>query len=113
MFGDELTRAGLPEPARRAARRRAVFVTAAPEPGSTPELRAFEAGLRGGSSGARPTRTPCSPGARRRGVLDALAAAGRRANLRRIVAERYLAAPPPDESASRAFRLRDGAREYL
>ena len=46
------------------------------------------------------------------GVLDALAVAGRRANLRRVVAERYLASPPPP-SAFSAFRMRDGEREYL
>ena len=44
-------------------------------------------------------------------MLDALAAAGGRANLRRVVAERYLAAPPPDEGFT-TFRMRGRAREY-
>jgi branched-chain amino acid transport system substrate-binding protein len=108
VFGDELTRAGLPRRLDPAARRRAVFVTAAPEPGSTPEFEAaFEQEFR---------RTPDPYAAltwrATKGVLDALAAAGRRANLRRVVAERYLADPVPP-SAFTEFRLRGGKREYL
>ena len=45
-------------------------------------------------------------------VLDAVAAAGRRANLRREVVERYLALPPLPESFT-AFRMRGGEREYV
>jgi hypothetical protein len=56
-----------------------------------------------GFAGNRGVETP---------TLDALAAAGRRANLRRVVAERFLASPPP-VSPFTAFRLRGGEREYL
>ena len=42
VFPDELTRAGLAERLTGAARRRAVLVSSAPEPGSTGELRGFE-----------------------------------------------------------------------
>ena len=111
VFGDELTRAGLPGRLDPAARRRAVFVTAAPEPGSTPELRAFEADFEA-QFGRAPDPYAALTWRATQGVLDALAAAGRRANLRRIVAERFLASPPP-ESPFTAFRMRGGARDYL
>jgi branched-chain amino acid transport system substrate-binding protein len=111
VFGDELTRAGLPDRLARAPRRRAVFVTAAPEPGSTPELRAFENDFEE-QFGRPPDPYAALTWGATQGVLATLAAAGRRANLRRIVAERFLASPPP-ESGFSAFRLRAGAREYL
>jgi branched-chain amino acid transport system substrate-binding protein len=108
VFGDELTRAGLPGRLVPAARRRAVFVTAAPEPGSMPEFEAaFEEEF-----GRAPDPYAALTWRATKGVLDALAAAGRRANLRRIVAERYLDDPVP-LSPFTAFRLRGGAREYL
>lgn len=108
VFGDELTRAGLPGRLAAPARRRAVFVTAAPEPGSTPEFEAaFEQEF-----GRAPDPYATLTWRATQGVLDALAAAGRRANLRRVVAERFLASPPPVSGFS-AFRLRDGEREYL
>jgi ABC-type branched-subunit amino acid transport system substrate-binding protein len=108
VFGDELTRAGLPRRLDPAALRRAVFVTAAPEPGSEPEFEAaFEQEL-----GRAPDPYAALTWRATRGVLDALAAAGRRANLRRVVTESFLASPPAP-SGFRAFRLRDGEREYL
>jgi branched-chain amino acid transport system substrate-binding protein len=108
VFGDELTRAGLPQRLDRAARRRAVFVTAAPEPGTEPEFEAaFEQEF-----GRAPDPYATLAWRATTGVLDALAAAGRRANLRRIVTERYLADPVPPSTFS-AFRMRDGEREYL
>jgi branched-chain amino acid transport system substrate-binding protein len=108
VFGDELTRAGLPGRLARAARRRAVFVTAAPEPGTVPE---FEAAFEQEFNRA-PDPYAALTWRATTGVLDALAAAGRRANLRRIVVERYLADPVPPSTFS-AFRIRDGEREYL
>jgi ABC-type branched-subunit amino acid transport system substrate-binding protein len=106
VFGDELTRAGLPRRLDPAARRRAVFVTAAPEP--DPEFEAaFEQEF-----GRTPDPYAALTWRATQGVLDALAAAGRRANLRRVVAERYLADPVPPSRFS-AFRMRDGEREYL
>jgi branched-chain amino acid transport system substrate-binding protein len=108
VFGDELTRAGLPRRLDPAARRRAVFVTAAPEPGSAPEFEdVFEQEF-----GRTPDPYAVLTWRATQGVLDALAAAGRRANLRRVVAGRFLASPPPP-SAFTAFRMRDGKREYL
>jgi branched-chain amino acid transport system substrate-binding protein len=111
VFGDELTRAGLAGRLDPAARRRAVFVSAAPEPGSTPELEAFEAAFE-----ERFLRAP-DPYAvlawRATGrILDAIEAAGPRGRLRRAVVERYLAQPPPQEAFT-AFRVRGGGREYL
>ena len=106
VFGDELTRAGLPRRLDRAARRRAVFVTSAPEP-----IAEFEASFEQ-EFGRTPDPYAALAWRATRGVLDALAAAGRRANLRRVVAERYLADPVPPSSFT-AFRMRDGKREYL
>ncbi len=111
VFGDELTRGGLPEALVAAARRRAVFVSSAPEPSSTPELRAFEADFEA-EFGRRPDPYAVLAWEGTGRVLDALAAAGRRANLRREVVERYLALPPLPETFT-AFRMRGGEREYL
>ena len=112
VFPDELTRAGLAERLTGAARRRAVLVSSAPEPGSTDELRGFEdaftsrvrappgpvrgAGMAGGAARARgdPRRRP-------------------RANLRRVVVERYMALPA-GRTGFTAFRVRGGGRRaYL
>jgi branched-chain amino acid transport system substrate-binding protein len=106
VFGDELTRAGLPGRLVPAARRRAVFVTSAPEPDAEFEA-AFEQEF-----GRTPDPYAALAWRATRGVLDALAAAGRRANLRREVVERYLDDPVPP-SPFTAFRLRNGEREYL
>ena len=110
VFGDELTRAGLPSRLPRAARRRAVFVSAAPEPGSTAELRGFEAAFEEQFERA-PDPYAVLAWRATNGVLDAIEAAGRRGNLRRVVVERYLAQPPRPEPFT-AFRLRGGRREY-
>jgi branched-chain amino acid transport system substrate-binding protein len=111
VFADELTRAGLSDRLGRAARRRAVFVSSAPEPGSTAELREFETAFEEQFERApEPYAVLAWQGTRR--LLDALAAAGGRANLRREVVERYLALPPPPEGFT-AFRVRRGEREYL
>ena len=110
VFGDELTRAGLPSRLPRAARRRAVFVSAAPEPGATAELREFEASFEEQFERA-PDPYAVLAWRATNGVLDAIEAAGRRGNLRRAVVERYLAQPPRPEPFT-AFRLRGGEREY-
>jgi len=110
VFGDELTRAGLPGRLGRAARRRAVFVSAAPEPGSTPELRGFEAAFEKQFERA-PDPYAVLAWRATESVLDAIEAAGSRGNVRRVVAERYLSQPPAPEAFT-AFRLRGGQREY-
>jgi branched-chain amino acid transport system substrate-binding protein len=107
VFGDELARAGLPE---RLARRRAVFVTAAPEPGSTPELREFEAAFEE-EFGRVPDPYAVLAWRATNGILEAVEAAGSRGNLRPEVAERYLAQPPRPEPFIE-FRLRGGRRVY-
>jgi hypothetical protein len=111
VFPDELTRAGLPGRLAVAARRRAVFVSSAPEPGSTQELRAFEAEFEQRFERAPDPYAVLAWRATRR-VLDALEAAGSRANLRREVVESYLALPPAPEGFT-TFRVRGGEREYL
>ncbi|HWM12068.1 MAG TPA: hypothetical protein VNO82_22090 [Solirubrobacteraceae bacterium] len=109
VFPDELTRGGLPR--RLAGLRRAVFVSSAPEPASTPELRAFEAEFEEEFERAPDAYAVLAWRATRR-VLEAIEAAGARANLRREVVRSYLALPPPPEEFT-AFRLRGGEREYL
>jgi branched-chain amino acid transport system substrate-binding protein len=110
VFSDELTRAGLPHRLAPAALTRAVFVSSAPEPGSTTELRAFEAAFEE-EFGRTPDPYAVLAWQGTRRVLDAIAAAGPRARLRREVAERYLALPPLPERFT-AFRVRGGERRY-
>ena len=98
VFPDELTVAGIAPALPRAVRRRCAFVTSAP-----PVDRTFEDAFK-----AQYGRTP-SPYAAlgfqaMRRVLDAIEAAGSRARLRRVVAERYFALPP----ASTRFTVRRG-----
>lgn len=111
VFPDELTRAGLAALLPPAVRRRAVFVSSAPEPGSTPELRAFESAFAGEFGRAPDPYAALAYTAMRR-VLQAISGAGSRARLRRVVIERYLALPPAADGFT-AFRIRDGRREYL
>lgn len=111
VFGDEVTRGGLPRRLSPAARKRAVFVTSAPRPGSTAELRSFEAAFED-EYGRQPDQYAALAWEGTRGVLEAIEAAGKRANLRTVVAERYLAQPPPPERLE-AFRVRGGGRGYL
>lgn len=111
VFADELTRAGLARRLPPDVLRRAVFVSSAPEPGSTPELRAFEAAFAEEFGRAPdPYAVLAWQGTRR--VLEAITAAGRRANLRREVVKSYLALPPPPERFT-AFRVRGGRRMYV
>ncbi len=111
VFGDELTRAGLPGRLDPAALRRAVFVSAAPEPGSTPELRTFEQAFEAAFD-RRPDPYAVLAWEGTRRVLEAITDAGDQGRLRRVVAERYLALPPPEEAFT-AFRWRGGERDYL
>jgi branched-chain amino acid transport system substrate-binding protein len=107
VFGDELVRAGLAE---RLTRRRTVFVTAAPEPGSTAELREFEAAFEE-EFGRVPDPYAVLAWRATSGILEAIEAAGTRGNVRPEVAERYLARPPRPEPFIE-FRLRGGRRVY-
>ena len=112
VFPDELTRAGLAERLTGAARRRAVLVSSAPEPGSTGELREFEDAF-AAQFGRRPDPYAVLAWQAERRVLDAIRAAGSRANLRRVVVERYMELPAVT-GAFTAFRVRGGGRrEYL
>ena len=94
VFPDEVTRAGIADRLPPAVRRRSRFVTSAP-----PRDVDFEAAFK-----AQYGRTPgpyavLAYQAMRR-VLDAIDAAGKRARLRRVVIERYLALPAPAERFS-------------
>ena len=96
VLPDALTRAGVAERLTAAARRRAVLVSSAPEPGSTPELRAFEADFEA-EFGRRPDRYAAIAWLGMRRVLDAIEAAGPRGNLRRAVIAAYHALPAPPQ----------------
>jgi branched-chain amino acid transport system substrate-binding protein len=111
VFPDELTRAGLARLLPPAVRRRSIFVSSAPEPGSTAELRDFERAFADEFGRAPDPYAVLGYRAMRR-VLQAIAGAGPRAHLRRVVAERYLALPPA-ETGFTAFRVRGGRRAYL
>jgi branched-chain amino acid transport system substrate-binding protein len=110
VFPDELTRAGLARRIAPAARRRAVMVSSAPVPGSTPELRSFAAAF-DERFGRRPDPYAVLAWRAARRVLDAVDAAGRRANVRRVVVQRALALPRADDGFT-AFRVRAGRRAY-
>lgn len=97
VFPDTLTFAGVEDRLSPAARRRAVFVSSAPKPGSTPQLRDFAGRFR-----ERYGRTPgpyAIVGYRAMGgVLDAISRAGNRAGYRQEVVDQYFAhagAPGP------------------
>ena len=112
VFPDELTRAGLAERLTGAARRRAVLVSSAPEPGSTDELRGFEDAFTT-AFGHRPDPYAVLAWQAERRMLEAIRAAGSRANLRRVVVERYMALPALRHRFT-AFRPRAGGRRaYL
>lgn len=109
VLPDAVVRAGVER--RLDADTRAVLVSAAPEPGSTPALRRFEANFM-----ARFRRAPgpyAAVGhAAMLAVLDAIARAGGKANEREAVIRAFFAGSRP-APAFTAYRLRDGRREYL
>jgi ABC-type branched-subunit amino acid transport system substrate-binding protein len=111
VFPDELTRGGLAAALPPAVRRRSVFVSSAPRPGSTPELRSFEQAFKA-EFGRTPDPYAALTYRAMRRVLEAVTGAGTSARLRRVVVERYLALPPAAESFT-AFRLRGGERHYV
>lgn len=109
VFGDELTRAGLAGLLAPAARRRAVMVSSAPEPGTYPGFeRAFEE-----QYGREPDPYAVLGWLAMRQVLAALERAGPRANLRRVVIERYFELEALSKPFSVFRPLRGGGREYL
>ena len=112
VFGDDLTRAGLDRRLGGRAARRAVFVTRAPRPRSTPALRRFHRRYVE-RFGTDPGAYAALGHAVMRSVLDGgIARAGSRAGARDRVAEVYLQAPPELPAAS-AFQIRAGRRSYL
>ena len=105
VFGDELARAGLADRLPPAARRRATFVSSAPEPGSTPELRSFEAGFLA-RYGRRPGPYAVLGWRAMRRVLEAIEGAGERANRRQAVIRAYFELPAEPRRFT-TFRARD------
>jgi branched-chain amino acid transport system substrate-binding protein len=111
VFPDELTRGGLARLLPPSVRRHSIFVSSAPRPGSTAELRTFERAFRD-EYGRTPDPYAVLGYRAMRRVLQAITEAGSRARLRRVVVERYMALPPAADGFT-AFRLRGGRREYL
>jgi ABC-type branched-subunit amino acid transport system substrate-binding protein len=125
---DALTRSGIGERLSGAARRSAVFVSAAPEPGSTPELRRFEAAFRE-RFGRAPGPYAAIGYEAMRSVLAAIVAAGDRAGTRQAVIDAYFAEPERSGTVLgdyaidprgqitparfTAFRVRGGRAEYV
>jgi ABC-type branched-subunit amino acid transport system substrate-binding protein len=88
VLPDAVTRGGAAGLLGKAARRNAIFVSSAPEPGSTPALRHFEASFR------EQFRREPGPYAAvgydaMRAVLDALRASGDRVTVRQAVVDAY------------------------
>ena len=128
VLPDAITRTGIAERLSPAARRSAVLVSVAPEPGSTPELRAFEADFRE-RFGRAPGPYAAIGYEAMRSVLAAIVTAGDRAGTRQAVLDAYFAAterrgtvlgdyalgPRGQVAPARftAFRVRGGRAEYL
>jgi ABC-type branched-subunit amino acid transport system substrate-binding protein len=128
VLPDALTRAGVAGRLSPAARRRAVLVSSAPEPGSTPALREFEARFRE-TYGRAPGPYAAVGYESMRSVLAAVGRAGERAGSRQAVLEAYLDGTPRtgtllgdyaiaadgrvDPARWTAFRFTRGGREYL
>ena len=105
ILPDALTRAGVAGRLSPAARRRAVFISSAPEPGSTPELRRFEAAFRE-RFGREPGPYAAVGYEAMRSVLAAIAEAGPRAGSRQAVIDAYFAAAERRGHGARRLRAR-------
>jgi len=129
VLPDAVVRTGVEARLGARAARRAVLVSSAPEPGSTPALRAFEAAFER-AYGRRPGPYAALGHAGMQTVLAALsrAAADDRAGQRRQVLRAYFSPGPRETvlgplsvrgageiSPARfsAYRLSGGSREYL
>ncbi len=128
VLPDALTRAGIAERLSARARARAVLVSAAPVPGSTPQLRRFEAAFTE-RFGRAPGPYAAIGYEAMRSVLAAIVDAGERAGTRQAVIDAYFAAaersgtvlgdyriaPRGQLSPARftAFRVRGDRAEYL
>ncbi len=111
-FGDDLARTGLEQRLAPSAARRAVFVSRAPEPASTPALRAFETEY-ARRFGSAPGPYAVLGYATMRSLLrDGIAAAGAQASERGRLIQTYLASARSAPALS-AYRLRGERRVYV
>jgi branched-chain amino acid transport system substrate-binding protein len=126
VLPDAVTRAGVEQRLQAGAARRAVLVSSAPEPGSTPDLRRFEAVFRQ-RFGRAPGPYAAVGHAAMHSVLDAITRAGPRAGSRQAVIDAFFRRPalatvlgpvrfrPSGAIATArfsAYRLRGGRRVY-
>lgn len=111
-FGDDLARTDLDRRLEGAAARRALFVSRAPEPDSTPALRAFSAAYERRFGSAPGPYAALGYATMRSVLVDGIAAAGAEASERSVLIETYIgadrAAPAPS-----AYRLEGERRSYL
>jgi len=112
VFGDDLARTRLGQRLPAAAADRALFVSRAPEPGSTAALRRFEVAFREHYEQQPGPYAVVGHSAMESLLRDGIAGAGARANERQQVIDAYLGASRPPAVWS-AYRLRDGGRSYL
>jgi ABC-type branched-subunit amino acid transport system substrate-binding protein len=127
VLPEAVVRAGVQERLTPAAARRAVLVSAAPEPGSTPALQRFEAAFRR-EFGRAPGPYAAIGHAAMSSVLSAIAHAGKRAGDRQAVIDAFFRAGGADTVLGRlsvresgdlaeprfsVSRLRGERREYL
>jgi branched-chain amino acid transport system substrate-binding protein len=94
VFGDDLVRAGIEAALPAAARRRALLASRAPEAGSSPALRRFEAAF-AARFGRRPGAYAILGHAAMRAALATIAAAGDEAADRSELIATFRADPPP------------------
>lgn len=112
VFGDDLARTGLDRDLEGSAARSAIFVSRAPEPDSTPALRAFSAAYER-RFGAAPGPYAALGYATMRSVLvDGIAAAGAEASERSALIDTYIGAERT-APAPAAYRLQGKRRIYL
>jgi branched-chain amino acid transport system substrate-binding protein len=126
VLPDAVTRGGVELRLGPGAARRALLVSSAPEPGSTPALRRFETEFRG-RIGRAPGPYAAVGHAAMHAVLDAIARAGRRAGSRQAVIDaffrrralatvlgpvRFRASGALATARFTAYRLRGGRRVY-
>ena len=111
-FGDDLARTGLEGRLDGEVARRALFVSRAPEPDSTPALRAFSAEFERRFGAAPGPYAALGYAAMRSVLVDGIAAAGAKASERSVLIDTYLDAERTAPAPS-AYRLQGERRIYL
>ena len=112
VFGDDIARTDLARRLGDDGAARPLFVSRAPRPGSSPDIRRFERLFESHYGRAPGPYAYLGYEAMRSVLRDGIRRAGDEANVRAEVIEAYMRGPLPESEWS-AFRLRDGRPEYL